>query len=52
MLRAGEFPQYTGHGFCGWCEFRPICGNAIEQLAERKLDDRRLVPFLAVKEIE
>ena len=52
MLRAGEFPQYTGHGLCGWCDYRPICGNAIEQLAARKLDDKRLAPFLAVKEIE
>ena len=52
MLRAGEFPQYTGHKKCGWCDYRPICGNAIEQLAERKIEDERLTSFLAVKEIE
>lgn len=52
MLRAGEFPQYTGHNKCAYCDYRSICGNGIEQLAERKIEDKRLAPFLAVKEIE
>ncbi|MEI8063613.1 MAG: PD-(D/E)XK nuclease family protein [Verrucomicrobiota bacterium] len=52
MLRAGEFPQYTGHNKCGWCDYRPICGNAIERLAARKLADERLAPFRVVKEIK
>jgi RecB family exonuclease len=52
MLRAGEFPQYTEHDKCGWCDYRPICGNAIEELAAKKIEDKRLAPFLAVKEIK
>jgi RecB family exonuclease len=52
MMRAGEFPQYTEHSACAWCEFRLICGNAIEALADRKRNDPRLAPFQAVKEIE
>jgi RecB family exonuclease len=52
MLRAGEFPQYAEHGVCAWCDYRLICGNAIEVLADRKRDDPRLAPFHAVKEIE
>ena len=51
MLRAGDFPQYTGHNKCGYCDYRPICGHAIEQLAARKIEDARLAPFLGVKEI-
>jgi len=52
MLRKGEFPQYTARNRCVWCDYRPICTNAVEQLAERKMEDDHLAPFLAVKEIE
>jgi len=51
MLRAGQFPQYTAKNRCDRCDYRPICGNAVEALAAKKSGDARLAPFLAAKEI-
>ena len=51
MIRAGVFAQNATPDNCRNCEYRPICGNAIEPLTARKITDPRLAPFLAIKEI-
>ena len=52
MLRDGVFAQHTDHGKCEYCDYRLICGNAVETLADRKRTDERLQEFFRVKEIE
>jgi RecB family exonuclease len=50
MIRDGVFAQYATPENCRQCEFRPICGNAILKLAERKTDDERMATFREIKE--
>jgi len=51
MIRAGTFAQYAPvkHSPCTHCDYRPICGNGIHKLYERKCGDPAMTEFLAVK---
>jgi radical SAM protein with 4Fe4S-binding SPASM domain len=50
MIRDGIFAQNASDNSCRGCEYRPICGNGIVPLAERKLGDARLAAFQHIKE--
>lgn len=50
MIRAGIFMQHANENNCRNCEFRPICGNGVIKLAERKAGDPSLAAFLDIKE--
>jgi ATP-dependent helicase/DNAse subunit B len=50
MIRNGVFAQYATVDGCRRCDFRPICGNGILKLAERKAEDERLAAFRDIKE--
>jgi len=50
MIRTGIFAQHATPDNCRQCDFRPICGNGVLKLAERKTDDKRLAAFHASKE--
>ena len=50
MIRAGIFAQHATPANCRQCDFRPICGNGVLKLAERKTDDKRMAAFHASKE--
>jgi ATP-dependent helicase/DNAse subunit B len=50
MIRRGLFGQYATVEGCRNCEFRPICGNGILKLYERKQDDAQMEAFRAIKE--
>jgi ATP-dependent helicase/nuclease subunit B len=50
MIRDGVFAQYAAKNRCEHCEFRPICGNGIYKLYERKKNDARVAEFHAMKE--
>jgi ATP-dependent helicase/nuclease subunit B len=52
MMAKGVFAQHTGHGKCAQCDYRLICGNAVETLADRKRGDPQLKGFFEVKEIK
>ena len=51
MIRAGTFAQYAPvkHGSCTHCDYRPICGNGIHKIYERKQGDAPLKEFLGIK---
>jgi len=50
MIRAGIFFQHATEANCRQCDYRPICGNGILKLAERKADDPVLAAFHSIKE--
>jgi len=50
MIRDGVFAQYATADGCRQCEFRPICGNGILKLYERKRDDAHMETFRSIKE--
>ena len=50
MIRTGIFAQHASPENCRQCDFRPICGNGVLKLAERKADDKRMAAFHASKE--
>jgi RecB family exonuclease len=50
MIRQGCFAQYATQSNCRRCDFRPVCGNGILRLYERKADDRRMAGFREIKE--
>ncbi len=50
MIREGQFGQYATADLCGRCDYRPICGNGILKLYERKRDDPRMETFRSIKE--
>jgi RecB family exonuclease len=50
MIRRGVFGQYATPEGCRHCEFRPICGNGILKLYERKREDAAMAAFRAIKE--
>lgn len=50
MIRAGIFVQYASENNCRHCDFRPICGNGVIKLAERKASDPSLAAFHDIKE--
>ena len=45
MIRAGVFAQNATQDNCRNCDYRPICGNGVLKLAERKAGDARLSAF-------
>ena len=45
MIRAGVFAQNATLENCRNCDYRPICGNGVLKLAERKTGDPRLSVF-------
>ena len=49
MIRAGVFAQNATEDNCRNCEYRPICGNGVLKLAERKAGDARLSAFHLTK---
>jgi RecB family exonuclease len=50
MIREGLFGQYASADGCRQCDYRPICGNGILKLYERKRDDPRMETFRSIKE--
>jgi len=50
MIHDGCFAQHATPEGCRSCDFRPVCGNGIVKLAERKAGDERLAAFHDVKE--
>ncbi len=50
MIRDGVFAQYATPEGCRACEFRPICGNGILKLYERKEQDARMAGFRDMRE--
>jgi len=50
MIRSGVFAQFATADGCRQCEFRPICGNGILKLYERKQDDPHMEAFRSIKE--
>jgi ATP-dependent helicase/nuclease subunit B len=50
MIRDGVFAQYATPDNCRQCDFRPICGNGILKLAERKAEDAKTAAFREIKE--
>ena len=50
MIRRGVFGQYATPEGCRHCDFRPICGNGILKLYERKREDAPMAAFRAIKE--
>jgi RecB family exonuclease len=50
MIRHGVFAQFATPEGCRHCEFRPICGNGILKLYERKREDAHMEAFRAIKE--
>ena len=50
MIRAGLFAQHATPENCQNCDFRPICGNGVLKLAERKAGDSKLGAFHESKE--
>ena len=49
MIRAGVFAQNATPDNCRNCDYRPICGNGVLKLAERKAGDARLSAFRTSK---
>ena len=50
MIRDGVFAQYATPEGCRQCDYRPICGNAILKLYERKCNDTHMEAFRSIKE--
>ncbi|MEI6082944.1 MAG: PD-(D/E)XK nuclease family protein [Verrucomicrobiota bacterium] len=50
MIRDGVFAQHATVENCRNCDFRPICGNGVLKLTERKTGDERLGAFQHIKE--
>ena len=50
MIRDGVLAQHATPDNCRQCEYRPICGNGVLKLAERKAEDKRMAEFLHIKE--
>ena len=49
LIENGVFAQYATADNCRHCEYRPICGNGILKLYERKAGDKRTAEFRAMK---
>jgi radical SAM protein with 4Fe4S-binding SPASM domain len=50
MIREGVFAQYATADGCRQCDYRPICGNGILKLYERKRNDPHMETFRSIKE--
>jgi RecB family exonuclease len=50
MIRDGVFAQYATPEGCRACDFRPVCGNGILKLYERKDQDPRMAGFRDMRE--
>ena len=50
MIRDGVFAQYATPDGCRNCDFRPICGNGILKLYERKSGDAQMADFREMRE--
>jgi ATP-dependent helicase/DNAse subunit B len=50
MIRDGVFAQYATQDGCRNCDFRPICGNGILKLYERKSGDAQMADFREMRE--
>jgi ATP-dependent helicase/DNAse subunit B len=50
MIRDGVFAQYATQDGCRNCDFRPICGNGILKLYERKSGAAQMADFREMRE--